>query len=107
MVPFPEISAVLLEPDGARLADTREAVYALIWEICERLNVIAPAARSLAARAQTPKGRLAVLVLGAGVEPDLADNLTEVLIARVAKTGAFEIAGVAMGLTALVGADGA
>src|SRR5262245_57851145 len=39
------------------------------------------------------KARLAVLVLGAGVEPDLADNLTEVLIARVAKTGSFEIAG--------------
>jgi hypothetical protein len=50
MVPFPEIPAVLLEPDGARLADTGEAVHALVWEICERLNLIAPAARALAAR---------------------------------------------------------
>jgi len=50
MVPFPEIPAVLLEPVGARFADTREAVHVLLWEICERLNVIAPAARGLAAR---------------------------------------------------------
>jgi hypothetical protein len=50
MVPVLEIPAVLLEPDGARLADTREAVHALVWEICERLNVITPAARGLAVR---------------------------------------------------------
>jgi hypothetical protein len=37
--------------------------------------------------------RIAVLVLGAGVEPDLADNLTELVIARVVKMGGFEVAG--------------
>ncbi len=50
MVPFPAIPPVLLEPKGGRIADTRAALHALTWEICERLNVIAPAARSLAAR---------------------------------------------------------
>ena len=39
------------------------------------------------------KLKIAVLVLGAGVEPDLADNLTEILIAKVAKMGGYEIAG--------------
>src|SRR5262249_23287177 len=39
------------------------------------------------------KLKIAVLVLGAGVEPDLADNLTEILIARVAKLGGYEMAG--------------
>lgn len=50
MVPFPEISLVLLEPEGHRVVDTRQELHALVWEICERLNVIAPAARGLATR---------------------------------------------------------
>lgn len=41
---------MLLERDSGRIADTRSALQALTWEICEPVNVIAPAARSLAAR---------------------------------------------------------
>lgn len=59
-----------------------------------RLLVLCLSATAAAASARAaPKAKLAVLVLGAGVEPDLADNLTEVLIARVAKTGSYQIAG--------------
>lgn len=50
MVPFPEIPTALLEPDGHRLEETRQALHELVWEICERLNVVASAARGLAAR---------------------------------------------------------
>jgi hypothetical protein len=53
----------------------------------------AEAAPSPQAASAQARGRIAVLVLGAGVEADLADNLTEVLIANVARAGAFEIVG--------------
>jgi hypothetical protein len=43
--------------------------------------------------AEDAKGRIAVLVLSAGVEPELGDNLTEVVIAEVARLGGYEIAG--------------
>jgi len=50
LVACPELPAVLLEPKDARLAYTRDALQSVVWNIAERLNVIAPAARALAAR---------------------------------------------------------
>jgi hypothetical protein len=49
-----------------------------------------PLARPAAAAG---RNKIAALVLGAGAEAELADNLTEVLIARIAKSGDFEIVG--------------
>ena len=49
MVPCPEVAQVLLEPGGSTISETREALHELVWEMTERLNIIAPAARALAA----------------------------------------------------------
>lgn len=56
LVPCPELPAVLIDPKGADLADTRDALRGVVWEMTERLNVIAPAARALAARRESGEG---------------------------------------------------
>lgn len=56
LVPCPELPDVLLEPKDARLAYTRDALHAVIWEMTERLNIVAPAARALSARHDDPQG---------------------------------------------------
>lgn len=50
LVPCPELPEVLLEPKNARLVYTRDALHAVVWEMTERLNIVAPAARALASR---------------------------------------------------------
>ncbi|MBS1890797.1 MAG: hypothetical protein JST59_05855 [Actinobacteria bacterium] len=55
LIAAPEIPLVLLDPQGARLGQTRSALHRLIWEMVERLNIAMPAARSLAvSRASEP-----------------------------------------------------
>jgi hypothetical protein len=49
LIPTPEIPGVLLDPEGARLRQTRIALHTLVWEIVERLNIAMPTARALAA----------------------------------------------------------
>ena len=49
LIAAPEIPRVLLDPEGARLQQTRTALHTLIWEIVERLNIAMPTARALAA----------------------------------------------------------
>jgi hypothetical protein len=59
--------------------------------ICVALAVLLGAG---AASAKTTKPKLAALILKTGsVDEDLADNLTEVLISRLARRGDYEIAG--------------
>jgi hypothetical protein len=49
MVPCPEVPTALLEPRGRTIEDTRTALHELVWEITERLNIMMPAARAIAA----------------------------------------------------------
>src|SRR5690349_20715040 len=63
-----------------------------------RSIIVAVAFAGRLSRAEEPpkapdKQRIAVLILGAGADPTLADNLTEVLITRLSKQGTFDIAG--------------
>lgn len=57
------------------------------------LFVPAAAFAEKASPVEAPRSKIAVAVVGSGVEPDLADNLTEVIIAKVARMGGYEIAG--------------
>ncbi|HSH80149.1 MAG TPA: hypothetical protein VLA19_16610 [Herpetosiphonaceae bacterium] len=55
-MPCPELPAVLFEPKDARLAYTRDALRAVVWKMTERLNIVTPAARALAARRDEDHG---------------------------------------------------
>ena len=50
LVACPELPDVLLEPKDARLAETLEGLHSVVWEMVDRLNIVAPSARALAAR---------------------------------------------------------
>ncbi len=50
LVPCPQLPKVLLVPESARLAATRRALHGVVWEVTERLNLVAPAALALAAQ---------------------------------------------------------
>jgi hypothetical protein len=52
LAPSPRLPAILLGEGAGTLADTRSALRQLVWEICERLNTLAPAARALGAGPQ-------------------------------------------------------
>ena len=54
LVACPEIPPVLLKDPQSMLADTRAALQGLVWQITERLNLVAPVARSLAAGLRSP-----------------------------------------------------
>jgi hypothetical protein len=51
LVPCPELAPVLLGHEHGTLADTRTALHELVWAMTERLNLISPVARALAALA--------------------------------------------------------